>query len=165
MFIEKYTSTKEVINNFFRNTAYNEHVNLGDMAYWVYEAMELIGNPLQYIPKVVGHRNDSTYDLSDYRVELPCDFHRLIAISVDGVNETNANYPYFNHLLNSLWSNTAAITSISITPGGSPFLQYTTAYLYGITSATATVISAKASGGIVSADSTYIYHKIGRAHV
>ena len=79
------------------------------------------------------------------------------SISVDGVNETNANYPYFNHLLNSLWSNTAAITSISITPGGSPFLQYTTAYLYGITSYTGDS-TPKAVGGVVTSDSTYYYH-------
>lgn len=54
------------------------------------------------------------------------------SISVDGVNETNGNYPYQNHLLANLWSNTAAITSLSIIPGSSPFLQYSTATLYGI---------------------------------
>lgn len=98
MHIAKYTSTKEIINNYFRNTAYNEHVNLGDMAYWVYEAMELIGNPLQYIPKVLGHNADSSYELSDYRVELPCDFHRLIAIAVDGVMAVPATST-FHHLV------------------------------------------------------------------
>jgi hypothetical protein len=84
MQIAKYTTTKEIINNFFRNTAYNEHVNLGDMAFWVYEAMGLIGNPMQYIPKIKGHIEEEAYDLADYRVELPCDFHKLIAVAIDG---------------------------------------------------------------------------------
>ena len=69
MHIAKYTSTKEVINDFFRNTAYNEYVNLADMAYWTFEAMELIGNPMQYIPKVIGHVADSDYDLKDQKLK------------------------------------------------------------------------------------------------
>jgi len=132
MQIAKYTSTKEIINNFMRNTAYNEHVNLGDMAYWVYEAMELIGFPLQYIPKVIGHKNDSQYMLGGtsavpvtnatqehpaephthltsyetsttighYKVELPCDFHKLMAVSVDGVMAVPAS-SLFHHLIDS----------------------------------------------------------------
>ena len=32
----------------------------------------------------------------------------------------------------SLWSNTAAITSVKVTPNGGTFAQYSTAYLYGI---------------------------------
>jgi hypothetical protein len=47
--------------------------------------MELIGTPLQYIPKVIGHNQTPTYDLTSYRAELPVDFHKLIAISLDGV--------------------------------------------------------------------------------
>ena len=54
------------------------------------------------------------------------------SISLDGVSETNGNYPYQHNLFSSLWSNTAAITSISILPGNGPFLQYSSATLYGI---------------------------------
>jgi len=100
MQIAKYTSTKEIINGFFRNTGYNEHVNIGDMAYWVYEAMELVGFPLQYIPKVIGHKSDSSYQLETYKVELPCDFHKLMAISVDGVMAVPAS-SLFHHLMDS----------------------------------------------------------------
>lgn len=83
------------------------------------------------------------------------------SISVDGVNETNGTYPFQVHLVSSLWSNTAAITSLSITPGSSPFVQYTTAYLYGITNANpsgATGSVPKATGGTISYSSGYWYH-------
>lgn len=139
MLIAKYTSSKETINNFFRNTAYNDLFNLGDAAYWVYEAMELIGHPLQYIPKVIGHKQggdccdgNPCYDLGNtsgqtptpaapithpatphthvsgtqasstnmghYRVELPADFHKLIAVAVDGVLAIPAQN-MFHHML------------------------------------------------------------------
>lgn len=52
--------------------------------------------------------------------------------SSDGVLENNASDAR-NGLTASLWSNTAAITSLIIKPqGGTSFLQYSTAYLYGI---------------------------------
>jgi hypothetical protein len=130
MQIAKYTSSKETINNFFRNTAYNDLFNYGDAAYWTYEAMELIGHPLQYIPKVIGHKEDPMYDLGStnvgtitppsqvhpatphthlttytastnlghYRVKLPADFHKLIAVAVDGVLALPTQN-MFHHLL------------------------------------------------------------------
>lgn len=98
MLIANYTSSKEVVNNFFRNTAYNDLYNYADGAYWIYEAMELIGFPLQYIPKVIGVNGDESYNLTDYRIELPADFHRLIAISVDGVLAIPSQ-SLFHHLL------------------------------------------------------------------
>jgi len=130
MLIAKYTSSKETINNFFRNTAYNDMFNYGDAAYWTYEAMELIGHPLQYIPKVIGHKEDPEYDLGGYsvtsgtpaaqlhpptphnhlstytssttighyKVKLPDDFHKLIAVAVDGVLALPTQNMY-HHLL------------------------------------------------------------------
>lgn len=54
------------------------------------------------------------------------------SVSVDAVQENNATTAYMN-LLAGLWSNTAAITSISLFPTPSAnFVQYSTAYLYGI---------------------------------
>jgi hypothetical protein len=58
------------------------------------------------------------------------------SFSSDSVNENNATTAY--QLVNAnLWSNTAAITSIQITNRTSPrlFVQYSTAYLYGISNA------------------------------
>jgi len=52
--------------------------------------------------------------------------------SIDSVTENNATSVYTS-LTAGLWSNTAAITQITLTPEVGPnWLQYSTAYLYGI---------------------------------
>ena len=54
---------------------------------------------------------------------------------VDSVNENNATSAS-QFLYANLWSNTAAITSITLFSGGSVnFLEYSTAYLYGVKNA------------------------------
>lgn len=61
------------------------------------------------------------------------------------VNATAANYNGgFINKYGGVWSNTAAITSLTFTPAGGTFVQYTTAYLYGVLkgSGGATVTSA-----------------------
>jgi hypothetical protein len=55
------------------------------------------------------------------------------SFSIDSVIETNAATGVANNLTAGLWSNTAAITSITLTPNVGPNLvQYSTFYLYGI---------------------------------
>lgn len=57
------------------------------------------------------------------------------SVSSDTVDETNATNAYAT-LTAQLWSNTAAITSISLKPQvGSLFNQHSTAYLYGVSNA------------------------------
>jgi hypothetical protein len=57
------------------------------------------------------------------------------SFSADGVGENNATTAYAE-LTASLWSQTAAITSISVVLGAaSTFSQYSTAYLYGVKNA------------------------------
>lgn len=51
--------------------------------------------------------------------------------SIDSVTENNATTAYME-LFAYLWSNTAAITSFSITQAAGNIAQYSTAYLYGI---------------------------------
>jgi hypothetical protein len=54
------------------------------------------------------------------------------SLSIDSVEENNATTSQAD-LVAGLWSNTAAITSIDLTPAVGPnFVQYTTATLYGI---------------------------------
>jgi hypothetical protein len=53
------------------------------------------------------------------------------SMSGDSVNERNATTAY-SSITASLWSNTAAITSWTITCPGGNFVQYSTATLYGI---------------------------------
>ena len=59
-----------------------------------------------------------------------------------------------------LWSNTAAITSITLTSQNGNFVEYSTFYLYGISnSSTQNTTTPLASGGdIISTDGTYWYH-------
>jgi hypothetical protein len=57
--------------------------------------------------------------------------------SVESTQENNATASNF-YVLAGLWSNTAAITSISLYPNDGPtypFVQYSTAYLYGVKNA------------------------------
>lgn len=57
------------------------------------------------------------------------------SISVDGVAENNASTEY-SSLVASLWNSNSAITSINLTPNnGTLFVQYSTAYLYGVKNA------------------------------
>jgi hypothetical protein len=72
----------------------------------------------------------------------------------DSVTENNGTEAYAT-MFAGLWSNTAAITSITFTPSSGNFAQYSTATLYGVTSS---AYGAKATGGIISQDANYFYH-------
>ena len=54
------------------------------------------------------------------------------SFSYDYVPENNGTNVYNDELIAGLWSNTAAITSIKFAPYNGSFVQYSTAYLYGI---------------------------------
>jgi hypothetical protein len=54
--------------------------------------------------------------------------------SIDSVQEDNASLAFVD-MSATLWSNTSAVTSVTITPSSGSFVQYTTAYLYGISNA------------------------------
>lgn len=53
------------------------------------------------------------------------------SFSADSVTENNATAAY-SQLIAGLWSNVTAITSLSLTPSSGTFIQYSTAYLYGV---------------------------------
>ena len=56
------------------------------------------------------------------------------SMSIEGVSEHNGTTAYA--VLNaSLWSNTAAINAIGLYYGSGSFMQYSTAYLYGVKNA------------------------------
>lgn len=79
--------------------------------------------------------------------------------SVDMVQEQNGTTAYAN-LTAGLWSNTAAITSITFSAGAGNLAQYSTFYLYGIAAVgTTPVIAPFATGGdIIQNDGTYWIH-------
>ena len=76
-------------------------------------------------------------------------------INIDGVSEKNAATGVGLSIVANQWSNSAAITSVTLTPTTQSWVQYTTAYLYGVTSAGA---AAKATGGDITSDGNYMYH-------
>jgi hypothetical protein len=76
------------------------------------------------------------------------------SVSVDNVIENNNTTSYLS-VCAGLWSNTGAITIAKITPTSGSFAAGSTFYLYGISNVTE---GSKATGGIVSYDSTYYYH-------
>ena len=81
------------------------------------------------------------------------------SFSGDTVSENNATLAP-SELLAGLWSDTAAITSITLTPTAGSFVANSTFSLYGVAAfGTTPVLAPKATGGnIVANDGTYWYH-------
>jgi hypothetical protein len=82
------------------------------------------------------------------------------SFSADSSQETNGTTAYLS-LHAGLWSGTASITSITISPAvGTLFLQYSSFYLYGVAKlATTPAIAPFATGGdTIMTDGTYWYH-------
>lgn len=75
------------------------------------------------------------------------------SVNIDAVGENRSTTIYMQ-LTTGLWSNTSEINSIQIVPTGN-FVENSTASLYGISSVPS---SPKATGGIISEDSSYWYH-------
>jgi hypothetical protein len=81
------------------------------------------------------------------------------SVSVDAVNENNSSTAR-TQIATSLWSGTAAITTIQVLPSSGAFAQYSTFSLYGVSALGVTPTKApKATGGsIIQTDGTYWYH-------
>lgn len=80
------------------------------------------------------------------------------AYSVDEVSESNNATGVYSAIVAGLWSNTSAISSISLTPQTGVFVQYTSAALYGIKRGSDGVTNGVASGGTVTTSGGYTYH-------
>lgn len=79
--------------------------------------------------------------------------------SADGVEENNATTAFMS-MIAGLWSNTAAITSVGLSPMFGNFISGSTFSLYGLAAlGTTPVIAPKATGGnIIDFDGTYWIH-------
>jgi hypothetical protein len=75
--------------------------------------------------------------------------------SIEGGFESNSSSNWFLMMTAGLWSNTSAITSVKLDLLDGNFVQYSTAYLYGVTNITSSI---KASGGTITSDGSYVYH-------
>lgn len=98
MILKGFTSVKEVINQVYRDTKFSEELPIEDLVYWAWEALDLIKSPIQLIPKVIGKESNPELEITNYRAELPCDFHKLAHITIDNIP---ARYTgnLFHHLL------------------------------------------------------------------
>lgn len=76
------------------------------------------------------------------------------SISVDAGYSNNSQTSHIG-MAAGLWANSAAITSIQISPYTGSWAQYSTATLYGVATAS---VGAKATGGAISSDTNYWYH-------
>lgn len=76
--------------------------------------------------------------------------------SVEAISDNNGTTGYL-YAAGGLWSNSAAISSITLTPNAGTFLQHTTATLYGVKSYVGET-GGKAIGGVVTSDASYWYH-------
>jgi len=108
-------TTRAIYGNGSSTASYSASNSLGGLVNISTTTSSTFANSQLYIPNYAGSTNKSS--------------------SMDGVSENNATGA--NAFLNAnLWSNTAAITSITLTPeGGDNIVQYSTAYLYGVSNA------------------------------
>lgn len=74
--------------------------------------------------------------------------------SVDMVTENNATASRIQ-MATGVWANNSAITSVSLATAFGTLVQYSSATIYGVSNVAST---AKATGGILYEDSTYLYH-------
>jgi hypothetical protein len=82
-------------------------------------------------------------------------------VSTEGVEEDSVATTVYSELSTHTWANTAAITSLTLTPSGSgSFAQYSTFYLYGIANSSVTpAIAPYATGGDeIMLVGSYWYH-------
>ena len=109
--------------------------NYGTIGYTTTITASTFGNLFLYVPNYAGSNNKS--------------------FSADSVQEANTASTVYSNLVAGLWSNSAAITSLTIGCASGNLETNSTVSLYGISNVTSTT---KATGGIVSSDGTYNYH-------
>ena len=95
----KYISLNSIMEQLYADNGYQFELPWVDIMMWTEEALNLIGHPRQYIRKVTGHRENPDLDIKNYRAQLPCDFHSLEQIAVNGMPAEYSG-DTFHHLLN-----------------------------------------------------------------
>lgn len=98
MILKGFISSKSVIEDVYRDTQIDIVLPFEDMLYWIYEALSLMDQPLQFVRKVTGYKESPNLDITDYRAELPCDLYRIERIAVNGFPARYSGNS-FHHLL------------------------------------------------------------------
>jgi hypothetical protein len=90
--VYKYKSVKAVLEGLYRDLGITEEVNFLDVIEWCGESLESIGAFSQYQQKT------ECLTLCDYRAPLPCDFHKMQGVNIDGCPLVPATSQYGNIL-------------------------------------------------------------------
>lgn len=80
----QYISSKQILDELFRDNQYTIEVPWEDAIEWIGDAMELIKVPSQYIKK------RATAQIVDFRTQLPCDYHQVIQVA----GSFGGSYPF-----------------------------------------------------------------------
>jgi hypothetical protein len=132
-------TTRGLFGDGTSTVSYNNTDPLGGLENSSGATASTFSNSELYVPNYAGSTNKSS--------------------SMDAVVENNATAA--QQFLNAnLWSNSAAITSITLTPEAGNFVQYSTFYLYGVAKlgTTPAIVPYATGGDIIDTDGTYWYH-------
>jgi hypothetical protein len=86
-----------------------------------------------YAPVNTSAQTSNTFGSTEYYVPNYLSSNNK-SVSAEGVSENNATAAGIG-LIAGLWSSTATINRITLTPANGSFVQYSTAYLYGVKNA------------------------------
>lgn len=76
--IYKNKSSKEIVRKLYTDFGIKESSYVNYMMEWIGEALNMIGNTTQFVPKT------AELTVADNRVELPCDFQKNLTVEYDG---------------------------------------------------------------------------------
>ena len=91
--IYKYTKCESVIAKIMADADMSEkNIRITDMREWVFEAVEKIGAPVQYVQKESGEDCVPIFEIHEHQVPIPDDLESLTAVaySIDGTNWVQA---------------------------------------------------------------------------
>lgn len=139
---QTYTDLEILVSG--RTTGAGNGINItfnGDTSGYTNTALQGNGSSTSYYSNynrnagMFGYSGDTTDSFGSTRIYIT-NYTNSINKSylVDGVSENNGTTSYMN-IISGLWSNTSAITSISLSPMDGALIQYSTAQLYGISNA------------------------------
>ncbi len=98
MQVTKLISSKSAIERYLVNIGNTPEINEDDIRMWLAEVYELAGVPSMAISKIIGHKQDSAYEFTNYQVPLPCDFYKLkpggIAVNGQQVRYSQNSFHY-----------------------------------------------------------------------
>lgn len=80
--IYKYTKCESVIAKIMADSDMSEkNIRITDMREWIFEAVEKIGAPVQYVQKESGVDGVPIFDVMEYQIPIPDDLESLTAVA------------------------------------------------------------------------------------